>query len=155
MKHFNYKVFILSALLFTCCNTIDVYEKTAAIPLHKWSSSNRLSFSFIATDTSAYYNIYLVLRHSESYHFNNIWINFTSLIPEKKPETQRLNLLLANGNGWLGSAMDDIIEQRVLLFSHPVRLPKGNYTFSLQQVMREDPLQNVLNAGVRVEKVVQ
>ena len=81
-----------------------------------------------------------MLRHTESYHFNNIWINFTSTIPGKKPQTQRLNLLLANANGWLGSAMDDIIEQRVLLFSHPTRLAKGDYTFSLQQIMREDPL---------------
>ena len=155
MRHFNYKVFILTASLFACCNTIDVYEKTAPIPLHKWSSSNRLSFSFIATDSLAYYNIYFVLRHTESYHFNNIWIDITSLIPEKKPQTQRLNVQLANANGWLGSAMDDIIEQRVLLFSHPVRFAKGHYTFSLQQVMREDPLQNILNAGIRVEKVVQ
>ena len=155
MKHFIFKLFIAVTFLFAGCNTIDVYEKTAAIPHHEWSSTNHLTFSFTATDTLAYYNIYLVLRHTESYHFNNIWINFTSAIPGKKPQTQRLNPLLANANGWLGSAMDDIIEQRVLLFSHPTRLSKGVYTFSLQQIMREDPLQNVLNAGIRVEKVVQ
>ncbi len=141
--------------LFAACNTIDVYEKTVAIPHHEWSSNNRLSFTFTATDTSAYYNIFLVLRHTESYHFNNIWIDFTSILPAKKPQTQRLNIMLANANGWLGSAMDDIIEQRVLLFSQPTHLAKGSYTFMLQQVMREDPLQNILNAGVRVEKVVQ
>jgi gliding motility-associated lipoprotein GldH len=155
MKHLSIKICIAVAMFFTACNTIDVYEKTAAIPHHEWSSNNRLSFTFTATDSLAYYNIYLVLRHTESYHFNNIWIDFTSSVPGKKPQTQRLNLMLANANGWLGSSMDDIIEQRVLLFSHPTRLAKGAYTFSLQQVMREDPLQNILNAGIRVEKAVQ
>ncbi|MEO8712073.1 MAG: gliding motility lipoprotein GldH [Parafilimonas sp.] len=155
MKHFSFKICIAIALLFTACNTIDVFEKTAAIPHHEWSSNDSLFFTFTATDSLAYYNIYLVLRHTESYHFNNIWIDFTSSVPNKKPQTQRLNLLLANANGWLGSSMDDIIEQRVLLFSHPTRLTKGAYTFSLQQVMREDPLQNILNAGIRVEKAVQ
>ena len=155
MKHLSIKICVAFAMFFTACNTIDVYEKTAAIPHHEWSSNNRLSFTFTATDSLAYYNIYLVLRHTESYHFNNIWIDFTSSVPEKKSQTQRLNLLLANANGWLGSSMDDIIEQRVLLFSHPTRLAKGTYTFSLQQVMREDPLQNILNAGIRVEKAVQ
>jgi gliding motility-associated lipoprotein GldH len=155
MKFFNSKIFMLSALLFASCNTIDVYEKTAAIPKHEWSSANNLSFNFTVTDTLAYYNIYLVLRHTESYHFNNIWINFSSIPPSGKPQMQRLNLLLANTNRWLGSAMDDIIEQRVLLFRQPTRLLKGNYKFSLQQIMRENPLQNVLNAGVRVEKVIQ
>jgi len=154
MKYFNSKIFMLAALLFASCNTIDVYEKTAAIPKHEWSSANHLSFNFTVTDTLAYYSIYLVLRHTESYHFNNIWINFTSIAPGGKPQMQRLNLLLANTNRWLGSAMDDIIEQRVLLFAQPTRLLKGNYKFSLQQIMRENPLLNVLNAGVRVEKVI-
>ena len=154
MKHFSYSLFIV-LLFFLSCDTIDVYEKTAAIPHHEWSSNNRLSFTFTATDTTAYYNIYLVLRHTESYHYNNIYIDFTSVVPNKKPQTQRLNVQLAAPNGWLGSSMDDIIEQRLLLFSKPVKLVKGDYTFSLQQVMREDPLQNILNAGVRVEKVVQ
>lgn len=155
MKHFILSSFIAVIFLFAGCDTIDVYEKTAAIPKHEWSSNNLLSFDFTATDSLSYYNIYLVLRHTESYHFNNIWINFTSTAPGKNPQTQKLNSLLVNENGWLGSAMDDIIEQRVLLFRHPTRLLKGNYKFSLQQVMREDPLQNILNAGIRVEKVVQ
>ncbi|MEP6684253.1 MAG: gliding motility lipoprotein GldH [Parafilimonas sp.] len=155
MKRFAYSIFLITACLFASCNAIDVYEKTAAIPHHEWSNSNHLSFFFTATDTSAYYNIYFVIRHTESYHFNNIWLDFTSTLPGRKPQTQRLNIQLANANGWLGTSMDDIIEQRVLLFSNPTRLAKGDYTFSIQQVMREDPLQNVLNAGIRVEKVVQ
>ena len=137
------------------CNTIDLYEKTTPIPRHEWSSNNRLTFTFDANDSLAYYNIYLVLRHTESYHFNNIWIDLATTFPGQKPKTQRLNVPLTNADGWLGAAMDDIIEQRILLFRNPTRLPAGSYTFSLQQVMREDPLQNVLNAGIRVEKVVR
>jgi gliding motility-associated lipoprotein GldH len=155
MKRFNCKIFIVAALFFAACNTIDVYEKTQPLPKHEWSSNSRLNFNFKVTDSLSYYNIYLVVRHTESYHFNNIWLDFASSVPGKKPQTQRLNVQLANANGWLGSAMDDIIEQRVLLFSHPTRLDAGDYAFSIRQVMREDPLQNVLNAGIRVEKVVQ
>jgi len=28
----------------------------------------------------------------------------------------------------------------------------GNYTFAIEQIMREDPLKNILNAGLRIEK---
>ena len=155
MKCFNSSIFFLSVLLFFSCNTIDVYEKTLSLPRHEWNSSNRLVFNFNVTDSLAYYNIYLVLRHTESYHFNNIWLDFTSSVPGRNPQTQRLNLLLANTQGWLGSAMDDIIEQRVPIFNRPTKLIAGNYSFSLQQVMREDPLRNILSAGIRVEKAVQ
>jgi gliding motility-associated lipoprotein GldH len=64
--------------------------------------------------------------------------------------------LAKNNYGWLGTAMDDIIEHRVLLNEKgPVKLKKGNYTFVLQQAMREDPLTGVINAGIRAEKVIQ
>lgn len=155
MRCFSCVAFVVIVLFFSGCDTIDIYEKTTPIPKHEWSSNNRLDFKFTATDSLAYYNIYFVLRHTESYHFNNIWINFTSALAGQKPQTEKLPLNLAGPNGWLGTAMDDIIEQRVLLFSHPTRLAKGDYTFSIQQIMREDPLQNVLNAGIRVEKLVQ
>ena len=155
MNVFKCILFIVTIFLFAGCDTIDVYEKTASLPKHEWSSKDTLTFNFKATDSLAYYNIYLVLRHTEAYHFNNIWFNFSSTSPNKKIQTQRMNVILANGNGWLGTAMDDIIEQRMLLLKQPVRLAPGDYTFTLQQIMREDPLQNILNAGVRVEKVVQ
>jgi len=51
--------------------------------------------------------------------------------------------------------MDDIIEQRLLINKQPLHLQPGTYQFTIQQIMREDPLQNVLNAGLRVEKVVR
>ncbi len=154
MKFSGY-IICIAVLFFSSCNTIDVHEKTTAIPKHEWNSNDSLPFTFISSDSAAYYNIYFVFRHTESYHFNNIWIDFTSVSPDKKAQTQRLNLQLTNVNGWLGASMDDIIEQRVLLFGNPIKLNKGNYTFYIQQVMREDPLQNILNVGIRIEKIVQ
>jgi hypothetical protein len=35
----------------------------------------------------------------------------------------------------------------------PAKLKKGEYSFTLQQIMREDPLQHVLNAGIRIVKI--
>lgn len=59
--------------------------------------------------------------------------------------------------GWLGSGMDDIFEHRISLHqdlvSNDISFRKpGKYTFSLEQIMRDDPLKHVLNAGIRIEK---
>jgi len=133
-----------------------VYEKTETFNKHAWSSNNKLSFIFTITDTTASYNIYAVIRHTDAYHFNNIWLNATTVAPGDTAGTQQINLKLGdNTKGWLGAAMDDIIEHRILLTRFPVKLKKGNYNFMLQQIMRDDPLQNVMNAGIRVEKAVQ
>jgi gliding motility-associated lipoprotein GldH len=64
-------------------------------------------------------------------------------------------MLATNDNGWLASGMDDIYEHRISLTPANENFyfrKKGDYTFTLEQVMREDPLKNVLNAGLRIEK---
>lgn len=150
-------LFLLTPLLFIAsCDTVDVYEKTEAFSSHNWSSENKISFTFTIADTIASYNIYAVVRHTDAYRFNNMWMQLRTVAPDNNVTDQQVKLKLGdNSKGWLGSAMDDIIEHRVLLNRYPVKLKMGNYTFTLQQIMREDPLQYVMNAGIRVEKVKQ
>ncbi|MEP6846386.1 MAG: gliding motility lipoprotein GldH [Panacibacter sp.] len=147
--------FAVIATTFFACDTIDVYEQTKAFPSHSWVGKEKLSFNFSITDTTALYNIFAVIRHEDAYHFNNLWLNVTTITPDKTVTEQKVNLLLGNNNGWLGTNMDDIVEHRVLLTKFPVKLKAGQYNFSIQQIMREDPLQNMLNAGIRVEKAVK
>jgi gliding motility-associated lipoprotein GldH len=65
-----------------------------------------------------------------------------------------LNLNLADdARGWLGSGMDDIYDQRIPMTASPIRLNKGVNEITVQHTMREDPLENILSTGIRVEKV--
>jgi GldH lipoprotein len=47
--------------------------------------------------------------------------------------------------------MDDIYEHRIQL-TEPQHWKAGVYHFTVEQIMREDPLENVMNVGLRVEK---
>lgn len=136
------------------CGTLDVYEKTVFFPGHEWANTNRPSFTFAITDTIAAYHIFVILRHEDAYHYNNIWMNIATRAPGDSLQAQQVNITLANNTkGWLGTGMDDLFDHRVRITRVPVKLRKGNYTFTLQQHMREEPLRFVLNAGIRVEKV--
>ena len=140
--------------MFAGCGTLDVYEKTVFFPEHTWKNSSKPSFTFDITDTAASYHIFVILRHEDAYHFNNIWVNISTQAPRDSVRSQQVNITLAdNAKGWLGTGMDDIFDHRARITRSPTRLKKGNYTFILQQHMREEPLQFVLNAGIRVEKV--
>lgn len=142
-------------LLFTSCGTLDVFEKNVSVPNHEWSNSFRPEIAFEITDTTSLYNIYVVLRHTDAYRYKNIWINVHTQIPGDTIRKQRLDLLLATDDrGWLGSGMDDIFEHRIRITDTPQRLTRsGLYRFRLEQIMREEPLQHVMNVGIRVEKV--
>lgn len=147
--------FICFALLLPGCGTLDVFEEMTAFPEHQWKNSDTPSYTFMIEDTAASYNIFVILRHEDAYHFNNIWLNITTLAPRDTAKTQLVNITLANNTkGWLGTGMDDVFDHRARITRSPVKLKKGIYTFTLQHQMREEPLQFVLNAGIRVEKVI-
>lgn len=151
-------VLILSSLfgLLNSCQTIDVFEKNVEIPNFQWSSSFRPSISFNVEDTAAFYHIYAVIRHTDAYKYKNLWLNIQYQIPgEDSVRNSKVELIMGDDEkGWIGSGMDDIFEHRVLIDAQPVKFVKaGNYTFQIAQIMREDPLLNVMNAGIRVEKI--
>jgi gliding motility-associated lipoprotein GldH len=142
-----------SQLIASSCTTIDLFEKTVPIPNHAWQNSFRPTFDFIIKDTTSPYQLFLVLRHNEKYNYNNIYINLYIRQPgQDTAEKFQLDLQLAsNEKGWNATGMDDIYEHRIKL-GIPRLLQAGNYKFTLEQIMRENPLQNVLDAGIRVEK---
>ncbi|RYF86309.1 MAG: gliding motility lipoprotein GldH [Chitinophagaceae bacterium] len=146
---------IACSLQLFSCNTIDLYEKVMPVPKQQWQSSFKPSFTFNVKDTAAAYQLYFIVRHNNQYRFNNIWINLTAKGPADSAQTFRLELPLANKEGWLGVGMDDIYEDRVAFALDPEKFRlnrSGDYTFTLQQVMREDPLANVMDVGIRIEK---
>ena len=153
MKNSIYIVSVC-ALLLSACGKVTFFERTERFPQQEWSAKVEPTASFDIQDTSSLYHIYVVLRHTDAYRYNNIWINVITQSPNDSPKTQLLNIALAdNTNGWLGSGMDDIYDRRARITREPIVLKKGLYTFKLNQAMREDPLAYILSAGVRVEKV--
>lgn len=143
--------------LYLGCTTIDLYEKSVSIPGHAWKSSFKPSFTFTIKDTSSAYDLFLVLRHNDKYSFNNIYINVYAQTPDMDTaQAIRKDLILGTDEkGWLGTGMDDIYERRISLTDSDQPLhfrQSGNYTFSVEQIMRQDPLENVLNVGLRIEK---
>lgn len=150
---FNFPVILLFFAGFSC-TTVDLYEKSVAMPQHEWQSSNKPEFIFQIRDTLAVYQLFLVFRHNEKYNYNNIWLNVYAQAPGDTVVRARIEKTLAtNEKGWLASGMDDIYEHRLPLALPEFRVSKsGEYKFILEHLMREDPLKNVMNVGIRMEK---
>lgn len=146
--------FVACSLQLVACTTVDLYEKSVPIPGHEWSSDFKPTFKFIINDTVPVYQVFLVLRHTEKYNYNNIWLNVTSQAPGDTVLRSRDEITLAtNEKGWLGSGMDDVYEHRLPLSLPEFRITKpGEYNFQIEHIMREDPLQHVMNVGIRIEK---
>jgi gliding motility-associated lipoprotein GldH len=152
--------FIICGMLVTLgsCTSLELYERSVPLPGHQWKSEYTPSFDFIITDTTARYDVSLVFRHRDRYHYNNLWLQLSITDPQGKNYSYETDLLLGtNESGWLGAGMDDIYEHRISLqkdlVAQGVSLRKaGTYQFRIKQLMREDPLEEVMNVGIRIEK---
>lgn len=159
-KH-RFKVFTIvatafSLFYFSSCKTNDFFERNIEIPNHSWERSFKPSVSFDILDTVSLYNIYVTLRHTHAYSYNNIWLNVQFQLPGDTARQQRVEIPLASNDGWLGTGMDDIYEVRRLITPQPFKFKTaGKTTFTLEQIMREDPLKHIINAGIRVEKAIR
>ncbi|MFN8244173.1 MAG: gliding motility lipoprotein GldH [Ferruginibacter sp.] len=145
---------VLPAVWFSSCRPIDVYEKSTPIPGYKWKSNFTVKGSFTIRDTVNRYSIYLVLRHTDAYRYNNIWLHIGLQAPGDTMFFQRTDLQLASdASGWEGTGMNDIWEVRKLLNGEPRRFRRaGTYQFSIAQIMREDPLPEIMSVGLRIQK---
>jgi len=141
-------------LLMSSCNQVEIFEKNTAIPDYKWQQQFTASGDFIIADTVAAYSIYLVMRHTDAYQYNNIWLNIGLQPPGDSLHVQKVNLVLGNdANGWEGTGMNDIWEVRKLLNGKPRRFKQaGKYHFTIAQIMRDNPLLNIMSVGLRIEK---
>src|SRR6218665_3352043 len=114
-----FSILVVSGLLFSCTQ-MEVYEKNSPIPNYEWRSDFAATGSFDITDTLSAYNIYIVLRHTDAYNYNNIWLNVGLQAPgDDSLRYQKVDLPLgSDASGWEGTGMNDIWELRKPLALH-------------------------------------
>lgn len=156
----KWKLIVLSICIsigFAACLPANEYEKNVAIPNHIWYKKFKPTYEFEISDTVSTYDMFLTMRHTEAYAFSNIWLNIKTQVPgENNFSTSRTEVPLAQENGkWLAiKSMNEIYEHKMSLTGNgSIHFSKaGKYTIQLEQIMRTDPLKEVMSIGIRLEK---
>lgn len=152
------KVFflILPALgmLFTsgCTDPNAIIDQNTPIENHNWSYANKIKHSFKIDDTSVPYNLYINLRVTGNYRYSNMFVLVRRNGPKLKGLT-RYEIKLAKPDGeWLGQGSGNLYSQQVSILTNYKFPEKGTYEFEIEQNMRDNPLREVSDVGLRVEK---
>lgn len=151
-------LFLLSfSLALTGCLPSPYYQKEYPMLQNAWQYQNKPSFKFNITDTTAVYNLYFLVRHTEAYPYSNIWIwVYTKQPGDSSFQKSRIEIPLAEPSGkWLGRGMGEIWEQRMPITrnDNPMEFKKpGMYEIRFEQNMRINPLPEILQIGLRVER---
>ena len=146
-------VVLLIAVIAGCSNANTVTDNNTALADHNWSYVNRIRFDCKIDDESAAYNLYLNLRVTDNYKYSNLFVLIYQTSPDKKVKVTRYEVKLAGRGGeWFGKGSGNLYSYQVP-FKTGVKFPaKGNYHFEIEQNMRDNPLHEVSDVGLRVEK---
>lgn len=144
-------------VLLSSCLPSPYYQKEYAVPGNKWDYNKEPSFKFEITDTTAFYNLQFLIRHTEAYPYSNIWLMIYTKGPGDTTYSKtRIEIPLAEPNGkWLGRGMGEIWEQRMPISNQgdSVMLRKaGTWEIKFGHNMRINPLPDVLQVGLRIER---
>ncbi len=149
----------LTVSLFLCflslvaCDSNVVFEKNIKLDDNRWAQGTVIKLETEIKDTISPMNLYINVRNASGYQFRNLFVFLTTITPENNKSRDTLELILADDAGkWLGDGMGDIWDNRIL-FKQNFQFPSaGKYTFELEQAMRIDPLPQIMDAGIRIEK---
>jgi gliding motility-associated lipoprotein GldH len=136
-----------------CSDPNMVIDQSTEISNHNWSYVNRIKYDVKIDDVNIPYNLYFNVRVSGNYKYSNLFALLFQTSPGKKTHTTRYEFKLANNDGeWLGSGSGNLYSYQIPLRTQ-YRFPsKGVYHFEIEQNMRDNPLHEVIDAGLRVEK---
>ena len=130
-----------------------VYEENMPINTYQWDVTDTLRFNVYIEDTQSKYDLSLNVRHRDVYDFMNLYVKILTRFPDGKLSSDVISLPLCDETGkWLGKCSGDICFAKVILQKKMYFKSKGTYTFFINQEMRQERLQNILDIGLKVEK---
>lgn len=147
-----FRILLLSSVLFIGCNEKAVVDVNKEISSRNWSYIKKVSIPVKIEDVNTSYNLYMNLRHTADYKYSNIFVLIHQVNPGGKRTTERKEFQLAYPDGeWLGSGAGNLYTYQ-LLFREKYKFPvPGTYVFEFEQNMRDNPLREIRDVGMRVE----
>jgi gliding motility-associated lipoprotein GldH len=143
------------ALLFTtgCTDPAAVIDQNTPVVNHNWAYLNKFRFAVKVDDPNTAYNLYMNLRVTADYKYSNMFVLIAQTGPDKKTETKRYELHLATKEGeWLGTGSGNLYSYQIPFRTGYKFAAKGVYQIAIEQNMRDNPLREVNDVGIRVEK---
>lgn len=123
-----------------------------SMPARNWGYPNKVKTLVEITDSSKPYNIYFKLRHTADYRYSNIFVLFHISGREQEKHTRRYEYRLAQSDGqWNGSGSGNLFTYTLPLLTNYKFPAAGKYQLEIEQNMRDNPLAEISDAGIKVE----
>jgi gliding motility-associated lipoprotein GldH len=152
-------LFVWTLGILTACESNQIYNSSVPIKDAKWAAGDKIANTFMVDDTLSAYNFFINLRNTTNYQYSNIYIFVHTQFPNGRRSVDTVECVLTDPAGrWLGSGngfiKDNSVVSNKILYQYQKKFPlKGEYRIDLEQAMRQDTLPEIMDVGLRIEKV--
>jgi len=141
----------------TSCVEPAVFHADVPVPEGRWDRTFKPSFSFEITDTVNKHDVFIDLRHTGEYPFSDLFLFVELAGPGGRAARDTVECILADPSGqWFGKGLGSIFADRYrpkVLYKLGNRFPaNGRYSITLEQAMRTEQLQGLLDVGISIER---
>lgn len=150
-KHIHNLLFTF--ILFTSCDQTSFYDVNKPINNRTWSYSTPVKFNVDISDSKTKYDVYVSIRHTPEYNYSNLFILLHQSGNKVKDTTHRHEIKLAELDGrWLGTSAGSLLNTEFKAIENFIFPDTGTYTFTIEQNMRDNPLKNISDVGLKIIK---
>ena len=159
-----YKYLFFFAVIALCsCDDQLVSAEYHDVQPSGWAIQDVATFQIVPQDSVASYNLFINLRNTHDYEYNNLWLISQIKFPHGKVVTDTLQYRMTEPNGtFLGAGSNDVLENKLWLKEGIRFRESGTYQIALKHAMRktgevkgDSQLKGVLEVGYSIEKQVQ
>lgn len=144
---------ICFVLIIASCGNNYEYEQKYTVENNAWSYQDTLNFNFNIIDTNRIYNLYLEVEHESSYAFQNLYTQIHTKFPGGERLDETLSLELASKAGsWLGDCSGSTCKLLIPIQENAYFNAAGDYEITLEQYMRENPINGIISVSFYLEK---
>ena len=158
----KYLVVLVGIVLFISCDSKIIFSQNKSLP-NGWNKEEVIKFDFPKLDSSKTYNLFINLRNTNDYRYNNIFLIAEINFPHGKTVTDTLEYKMSNPDGsWLGTGIGSVKENKLWYKEHISFSENGIYKISISQAVRNNGnvdgvsnLEGITDIGISVEETTQ
>lgn len=150
----RYLVFIVMIFtLTTTCKKQDSLTLFHSFPNNTWSRFEKQQFTLMIGDISRPYDVYLILRHDDSYPFNNLYIHVILYMPDSEERVAEYDFDVKDTNGDFLSVTKNGYREITFMLRKGLRFTQeGPCTIELENLIPRIEIRGIKELGIRLEK---
>ena len=151
---------VLFFMFLGSCNSGPIVGEMNSI-LGTWNKNQIIEFTIPKLDSARNYNVFLNVRNSNEYKFNNLFLIASLYYPNGKTQVDTLEYRLAKPDGsWLGTGLGSIKESKFWYKEYMTFKEEGFYKLTIAQAVRNNgevegvtDLKGITDIGFSIEDV--